>query len=229
MSWYALQVRTNSEARVAQNLNSLVGTVNEILGVSTGLKKVVRITESGRKIAADVLYPGYIFVKVSNMSNRVWHAIKSLPLVQKILDSSALIDKEMERILEETIADVEITVSVATTETEIETSKSEMNVLEEGGQTGTPLQEVANNAEISPAPQESKTAKMIRFLKNVFSTTHKKGRISFRIPVDIYDDVIRYDDGILLKENKPLEVLKSIYLFCHHVVATMKDKRDERK
>lgn len=106
---YAVWVRTGREADVARLLSQ-----HEEITILPTARKV--IYEWGSK--EELLFPGYVFVKIKNFTNRVWHIIKNTLYVIKPLgivkDEDQLI-----QLLEESEVDVSYT-QVGTLENAIE-------------------------------------------------------------------------------------------------------------
>ncbi|MED0677588.1 transcription termination/antitermination NusG family protein [Aneurinibacillus thermoaerophilus] len=208
--WYAIQVRTGCEIRVADKIQKL--TTYGILAVSTGLKKIVRLSEKGRQLAADVLYPGYIFVKVESLTDSIWHLIKSLPFVQRILDSRSILEEEMEIVLEETSCEVEVVVQCANTNNEVEPVICEESSLQ-----------ADKEARVSSHTPQEKKFNLISFFSEAFFTFNKKDKVFVRIPTDVYQDSLAFSCNAI-DERNPYQILKMVYRFCQYVIDSVKKR-----
>lgn len=112
-SWYALRVKTGYEVRVAEQIDRFhqaTGFKEKIIDICDGAKRIVQLTEKGRKRSDEPMYPGYIFVKVESMTKSMWNFLRNVPGVCKVLDALPVNEEEIEQVYQICKGEVEIQV-----------------------------------------------------------------------------------------------------------------------
>ena len=81
--WYVLQVYSNYEKKVQRTLEERIkikGLSSSISEIVVPMEEVVELKKGEKKTTERKFFPGYVLMKME-MSNDVWHFIKSVPNV----------------------------------------------------------------------------------------------------------------------------------------------------
>jgi len=234
-NWYALQVRTGFEMDTANKvlhfakMSNLTDLVHDVFA---GVKKIIRMTGKGRKLEADPVLTGYIFVKVAQMSNEMWHFFKSIPGVYKILDMLPISAEEIERMQDNCRGEVEVRITPL--EVEQPVSTNEVVDSEEAIERGMTLVFEQENTEkmdaqlvqhsTSPSVnheiQAVETSNKESVLKQVMTSFVKGTKEVWRIPISLYNAAAEYNNDLKDKKNErnPRFILTAIRDFVCHVM-----------
>jgi transcription antitermination factor NusG len=230
-NWYALQVRTGFEMDIANKVLQFAKMRNfsdHVYDVFAGVKKIIRMTGKGRKLEADPVLTGYIFVKVAHMSNEVWHFLKSVPGVYRVLDMLPISSEEIERMHDNCRGEVEIRMNTeeGALEQTFETIEIQESQETERGLTVNVGEEVAgtqcglNNQNIEFVQSQSANEEEETILKQVMRSFTKGAKEIWRIPIAIYNAAMEFDPGLRDRKNEgnPRYILAAIRNFALHVM-----------
>lgn len=112
--WYALHVKTGSELLIAENIlkiSALRNLSDSIIATFSGIKKVVGMKKAGRRLSAEILMPGYIFVQVANYSPQVWHFLKEISGVFRIFDQLPIDEQKINELYDQCKGEVEVEIA----------------------------------------------------------------------------------------------------------------------
>ena len=89
--WYVLQVYSNYEKKVQRTLEERIkikGLSSSISEIVVPMEEVVELKKGEKKTTERKFFPGYVLMKME-MSNDVWHFIKSVPNVMGFIGGKA--------------------------------------------------------------------------------------------------------------------------------------------
>jgi transcriptional antiterminator NusG len=89
--WYVLQVYSNYEKKVQRTLEERIkikGLSSSISEIVVPMEEVVELKKGEKKTTERKFFPGYVLMKME-MSNDVWHFIKSVPNVMGFIGGTS--------------------------------------------------------------------------------------------------------------------------------------------
>ncbi|OZQ85754.1 transcription termination/antitermination NusG family protein [Paenibacillus sp. VTT E-133291] len=220
MSWYALQVKTGQEFEIAEVIYKYANFKNladKITDIFSGVKKIVKMTSKGRRIDAEPVLNGYIFVKLlQDMTGEIWHLLKNVPGVFKVLDMLPISEEEIEHLQKKCVGEIEFKIEVKD-ETELDKQEHITTVIDENEEahlcSDTTLNEVRNDLNGTDASDKLEVNKKQRFSQKGESTPYsyiktlmysfiKGGKKVFRIPLPVYREILEADELLENPQNE---------------------------
>ncbi|KQN97042.1 transcription termination/antitermination NusG family protein [Paenibacillus sp. Leaf72] len=220
-NWYALQVRTGFELEIAENVKRFAQMKNlkeQIKDTFAGVKKIVRMTTRGRKLDSEAVLTGYIFVKLDELTGTLWHFLKSVPGVYKILDMLPISSEEIEKMHLECAGEVEVRIDVKVETSDVsEKAENESQCVAEEFSTPAVQRDekgVMGSERCTHSVGTEGVRKTTLFGK-LFRSFEKGSKEIFRIPISVYKDILDFDIGLRdrVNERNPQYILSSIRSF----------------
>jgi transcription antitermination factor NusG len=198
-TWYALQVNSGLEFKVSELVKQIVRLKRVdslVLSVLSGCRKIVRKTVAGEKSVPQSMYPGYIFVELKEMTKPVWHFLREIPGVCKVIDSKPVEQNEIDHVIQVCIdhAELEIVVEQERTQRWVQSSCDQ------------------NDTNCKNEKKETFLQKMIQFIQ-------KGKKQIIKIPIKIYNQAANYDQRLSgpIEEKEPHFILSIIYSLMQYI------------
>lgn len=233
-AWYALNVTTGSEGKVADFIEDLILSNHchpMVLDVLSGCRIIIRQTKKGDEEKAQPIFPRYIYVKLKEMKEKmdkeiwgqIWHFFKAIPGVSGgILHNKPVSQTEIDHLIEICAQQSEVEMVVEKVE-QSEPLNSDSFI--EDISNDTFLNDDISNDDASSQDIHGENEHKEAVLQNMIQWVTKGKKQIVKIPMSLYNFIFKYDITLLkLLRKKGLHCfLSAMNLLMKQVITRERD------